>query len=748
MAKSFLITINGTVQGVGFRPFIAGLANKLELKGFVENRENGVRIIVRCSKAMADTFVSKIQKLKPLPAKITGVDLKEVPDNSNRFDSFKINPSKKTGTIETFIPPDIAMCEDCVHEMFDSNNRRYLYPFTNCSHCGPRFTIIETLPYDRKMTTMKDFEMCGSCIEEYTSIPDRRYHAQTDCCTDCGPEYVFHEKKSSQTFSGNKATEMAIDLLKNGGILAIKGIGGFHIACDPDKEETVKRLRKLKNRPFKPFALMARDSEVITSIVHLDERERETLLSYQRPIILLKKKTEAFVSTAPGMNTLGVMLPYTGIQHLLLEKIPLLIMTSGNLKGELLCGENKEGLEKLSPMVDGFLLHNRRIINRCDDTVIKFSKKKKFFLRRARGYIPVPINLSIKEHPQVLATGADLKGSFGLCRKGVFFGSQFLGDLSYRTNQDQYHEMLKRFQTLFDLNPEVVISDIHPNYFSTGIGESYANKNSLEILYCQHHVAHSYSVMAEKKLSSCIGVSFDGTGYGTDGKIWGGEFFLINGDKWERIAHLRYVPMPGGELAVKSPEIMAASYLEDSGINCSGERTLNMILNAGTKTSSAGRLFDSVAALLGICKFNSFEGEAPMRLEAISKRTDKALPWSLNTSKTPWEIDFREGIRTLNTRKDREPIGELASKFHFTLAKAVSETCLKLRKITGEKKVCLSGGVFQNSLLLDQTISLLERESFAVYSNEVVSPNDEGTALGQTYWYLLGCDKYVSGSSI
>lgn len=741
MNKSFSIRINGTVQGVGFRPFIASLATKLNLKGYIENREDGVRIVIHCSEDEVNLFISEISRLKPGPARITEMVLHESNWNPDGLSKFIINKSIKSGKITTFIPPDIAMCDECIQEMFDPDNRRFLYPFTNCSHCGPRFTIIEELPYDRKMTSMKDFEMCVDCVHEYTDIGDRRYHAQTNCCNDHGPEYLFLEKNTNKTFNGNKATEMAIELLKKGKILAIKGIGGFHIACDPVREASVIRLRDLKDRPFKPFALMAKDLDTITSFAYLSKREKEEILSYQRPVLLLKKKNDRFPWVAPAMNTIGVMLPYTGIQHLLLKEIPLLLMTSGNLSGEILCGENLEAITKLSPICDGFLLHNRKIVNKCDDSVVKFTGTKRVFLRKARGFIPRTINLPIENHPQILSTGADQKGSFGLCRNGVFFGSQYLGDLSYRSNQDQYFNMLKRFTSLFDLKPEIIISDLHPNYFSTAIGEDYAESHQLSIFYCQHHVAHVYSVMAEKKLRSCIGVSFDGTGYGSDGKAWGGEFFYIRENKWERIAHLRNVSLPGGELAIKRPELMSASYLVDSDMVINNEKISKMLTCAKIKTSSAGRLFDGVAALLGICKINTFEGEAPMRLEAISRKTDKTLPWTLDNSKTPWELDFREMIRVLNSQKRVNSPADLGSKFHYTVSKAIVETCRRIKEVSGENQICLSGGVFQNALLLEQTITLLESKGFKVYSNELVSPNDEGIALGQTYWYLLGCDK-------
>lgn len=742
--EAFEIMVNGVVQGVGFRPFVATLAEDLGLQGYVENCESGVRIVLYGDETKLKEFIEFLNEKKPMPAKINRISLSKKIVRTNDIEGFRIIKSKKSGKISTSIPPDIAMCDECVDEMLSNGNRRYLYPFTNCAQCGPRFSIAYTLPYDRDKTSMDDFSMCNDCEVEFATLRDRRYHAQTNCCEVCGPKYWFVEIIEDEIIShlsGEAAIEQAINIIRAGGTVAVKGIGGVHLVCRPDSNP-VEKLRKLKDRPWKPFAIMAKDLEMVKRFACVGEVEKRLLLSPARPIVLLRKRGNVFYDVSPGLNTIGVMLPYAGIHYLLLEKFPVLVMTSGNISGETLCADNLEALTKLSRLCGGLLLHDRRIVNRCDDSVIKVLAGKPVFVRKSRGFVPdvIKVPSESRKHPEILAAGADLKSSFGFFREGNFYGSQYIGDLSYYVNQEQYGKMLKRFEKLFDLHARVVITDLHPDYFSRALCEEYAESRGCEIHSCQHHIAHVYSVMAEKGLRKCIGVAFDGTGYGFNGKIWGGEFFFIDNSRYERLAHLRYIPMPSGELAIEKPELMAGAYLIDSGVDLKDENAYLLYEKASVKTSSAGRLFDAVAAILDVCKVNIFEGEAPMKLESVAKEHSESLSWTLDKSALPWRVDFREMIRELYNEKEKNSISELASRFHRTLAEVILVVCEEIKELAGEKDVCLSGGVFQNKLLLEMTVALLEKRGFRVWFNEKVSPNDEGIALGQIYWYMMGCD--------
>ncbi|AKI97580.1 carbamoyltransferase HypF [Kosmotoga pacifica] len=737
MQKSYRLRIKGIVQGVGFRPFVAKLAGKLNLNGYIENREMGVEIVLFCAEKELETFLHRLKIEKPAPSKILELSCEEIKTKNGEPDGFIIKASKKNGEITAFIPPDIAICNNCLKEMFNPENRRYLYPFTNCSHCGPRFSIIKKLPYDRPLTTMKEFLICSQCESEYTDPDDRRYHAQTNCCPECGPRYWL-ETEEGKVFP-EEAVSKAIDILEKGGILAVKGIGGFHLMCDPYRESTVQRLRRLKDRPFKPFALMARDIETVKEFAEVSSEEEELLVAPSRPIVLLKKKKDVFEAIAPGTDRIGVMLPYTGIHYLLLRRLPVLIATSGNLSGEMLCAENREAKEKLSHISDAFLFHNREILNRCDDSVVKVVDGKKVFIRRSRGFVPEIVPLPVSSPSKLFCAGGDLKSVFGYVKGNAFYPSQYLGDLQFKLNQDQYLLMTGRFEKLFDLNPDVVVVDMHPGYFSRWLGELIAEQKGAKLVECQHHVAHVYSAMAEHRLESCIGVAFDGTGYGTDGTIWGGEFFFVERSHYHRKGWFRRVVMPGGEKAAKKPDLMATAYLFDAGMSLALEKE-KLVQAASIKTSSVGRLFDAVASLLEICHENTYEGEAAMKLEGVASRGGGRvfLPFGLVDSEGAWEVDLRETIREILRLKERRvSIGELSYAFHHLLARVVLEICKKLRDEISENNVCLSGGVFQNSLLLSMCRKILSDSGFFVYTNEQVSPNDEGIALGQAYFYML-----------
>ncbi|TYB88846.1 MAG: carbamoyltransferase HypF [Kosmotoga sp.] len=726
------IKLDGIVQGVGFRPFVARVAKSMNLKGTVENRESGVEIVLECNEKTLKRFIERIEREKPAPASLNKISF-DYKENKNNFKDFRIIKSEKKGTNTTLFPPDIAMCDECVEEMFSEKNIRYKYPFTSCAQCGPRFSIVSGLPYDRPFTTMKEFPMCDECNDEYNNIEDRRYHAQTNCCNECGPHYFFQKTKENVKIYGKDAFDKAVDIINNNGVLAVKGIGGFHLICLPD-ETTVKRLREKKQRPAKPFALLARDIKTIESFAYVKDSEKEMLLSPARPIVLLKKKAFPYHNIAPDIDRVGVMLPYAGIHHLLLQEFAVLIATSGNISGEIICADNEEALSKLNGISDGFLLHDRDILNRCDDSVLKPTGRNFIYIRKSRGFIPEKIETGYKNSKEILAFGADMKAGFGFLREGAFLGSQYLGDLSFKANQETFLQMIKRFEKLFDFSPEIVVVDAHPNYFSSSLGNEYASRKKLKTYQCQHHKAHVYSVMAENNLDECIGVSFDGTGYGEDGNIWGGEFFQINGKNSKRIAHLRYVPLPGGDRASMNPDLMSSSYLSETGYAVKNKMHRITIDNSTLYTSSAGRLFDAVSSILGICSYNTFEGEAPMKLESISNKVPRTLSWDLLDSASPWIIDWEKIIRYLYENKESENAATLASIFHRTIADIVVKTCIKIKETTKINNVCLSGGVFQNKLLLENCSEILEKAGLDVYYNQRVSPNDEGIALGQALW--------------
>ena len=736
MQESYEVIIQGTVQGVGFRPFLVRLAKTFNLSGSVENRENGVRLVLHCQEDILKSFLVQLENKKPASARVDAIRVSRNGVLDEESTGFLIMKSKKEGANTTLIPPDIATCEECIREMFLQDNDRYLYPFISCAECGPRFSITESLPYDRDKTTMKHFGQCVLCLKEYSDIDNRRFHAQTNCCEDCGPGYELLESKTGKRIREDPVGR-TIEMIRKGYIIALKGIGGFSLVCVPEND-ICSRLRSLKARPQKPFALMARDVETIRGFASVNEMEKEALVSPSRPIVLLSMRDPPWRDTvAPGLDRVGVMLPYMGTHHLLMKEFPVLVVTSGNVPGEMLCATNAEAKNKLWNFCDHLLLHDREIANRCDDSLIRIAADKIVFLRKSRGYVPERIRLPKSSGETILSTGADMKGSFGFSRSGAFLGSQYMGDLAYKMNQENFQDMISRYEQLFDMRATVVVSDSHPGYFSSSLGCDYAERRGIPYYLLQHHLAHIYSAMAEHGLSECIGVAFDGTGHGDDSQVWGGEFFEVKSNSYVRFAHLRYVPMPGGELSARRPSLMADSYLRDSGLSIEDETTL-MCEHAPVYTSSVGRLFDAAAAILGICEENTYEGEAAMKLEAVSQGSEKALPWHLDMREDPWKIDVREMIRELHKRKSGgRAVSHLASSFQETVAEIVLQTCLYQVQRSNLKVVCLSGGVFQNKLLLERCSELLTRRGISVHFNERVSPNDEGIALGQAYWYEL-----------
>lgn len=748
------ILLTGIVQGVGFRPFVKRTALEHGIKGYVENREFGVKIIAQAPKKSIDKFLKDILNNAPAVSTILTHSMKYLEDDVSDFETFEIAPSKKKGEISALIPPDIATCEKCAQEIIDKNDRHFSYPFTNCTNCGPRFSIIQSIPYDRKNTTMWKFIMCDDCNREYTTIADRRYHAQPNACPKCGPELRFIEivdESPVVTARREKAFDKTISLLQMGEIVAIKGIGGYHLVCNAMNKDVVEKLGILKYRPQKPFALMAKDIETIEEYCAVNKDEKNMLEGQQKPIVLLTKENEILEHVAQGVKDLGFMLPYTPLHYLLFKHFSLLVFTSGNISEEALENNDDSAYQNLANITQYYLSYNREIYNRIDDSIVTFAGDQKILIRKARGFVPKPINIARGiGKPQIFASGADMKGSFGLTKENIFIGSQYLGDLAFASNTKFYKESLEYFQSIFEMKPQIVMTDSHPNYFSTRLAQEFAENNELPIHFIQHHKAHIYSVMAENDLENVLGVSFDGTGYGDDGNIWGGEFFIINNTESERFAHLNYVPMISGERAAKEPWRMALIYLYkyypeivDSIITEKKFPQKDMIIlqllndSVRLQTSSMGRFFDAVASLIDVCHFNSYEGEAPMKLEALADENfSEYYHFVFDKQRSLIEVDLIiKGI--VNDIQEQKSKKYISSKFHFTIAKMVFDLCKKMKNESGIDAVALSGGVFQNVVLVNMIKRVFAGSELKLFWNTKVPPNDAGIALGQVYSYLL-----------
>jgi len=742
------LEIRGIVQGVGFRPFIHNLAKKYHLRGYVLNDSDGVEVEAEGNKPDLDRFLRRIRSSAPPQSKI--MEMKIIKVAPRAFREFSIRESKEKESRTVLVSPDLATCPDCLKELFDPEDRRFNYPFLNCTNCGPRLTIIQDTPYDRRKTTMSAFKMCPDCGREYQDPQDRRFHAQPNACPVCGPRLTLTDNQGIR-LSTTDHILTTIELLKKGYIIAIKGIGGHHLACDATNKRAVSVLRKRKYREDKPFALMARDLKTIRRFCYLNLSEIELLQSVQRPIVLLKKKKVNLIApeVAPLQKNLGVILPYSPLHHLLLRDSNLvLVMTSGNQSDEPIAYEDKEAFERLKKIADYFMFHNREIHRRCDDSVTRIFNGKEMVLRRGRGYVPLPIKVNLKFKEHILATGAQLKNTFCLARDSFAFLSTHIGDLENYETLDFYSKEIERFKKLCSVKPEVVAYDMHPEYLSTKYALSLKNVRKLPV---QHHHAHIVSCMAENKISQkVIGVAFDGTGYGEDENIWGGEFLLADLRGFQRVAHFKYVPMPGGESAIKNPWMMAASYL----YTCFGEDYLNLDLEFVRKidfskwetirkildqkvnlflTSSAGRLFDSVSVLLNFREKTNYEGQPAIELEFWADENIKG--------KYDYEITRENGLYLIrpeliikgvvNDLIKKERKSKISARCHNTMAQIINEVCSRLRKECDMNSVCLSGGVFQNMFLLSRTYALLSKNKFRVYTHHLVPPNDGGISLGQ-----------------
>ena len=746
------LRVSGVVQGVGFRPFVYGLAQELALAGFVGNDASGVFIEVEGTPAALAAFEARLCREAPPLARIDGVSARPIAARGER--GFSIAPSLNGAHIETWIAPDAAICPDCLRELFDPADRRYRYPFINCTHCGPRYTIVRALPYDRPNTTMAPFRLCPMCEAEYHDPANRRFHAQPIACPQCGPWVEFWERDGRRC-ARDEAIEAAQAALRAGKIVAVKGLGGYHLACDAANEDAVRRLRERKGRDGKPFALMMRDLALVERFAVVTAEAADRLQGRERPIVLLPRREPSALaaSVAPGCPELGVMLPYTPLHYLLIEDLPL-VMTSGNLSGEPIVTDDEAAFARLGAVADAFLTHNRAIETACDDSVLRFAGETMVFIRRSRGYAPAPLRLPLAV-PPLLAVGGELKNVIGVARDRELFLSQHIGDLENFETLTAARSAVDHLCDIFRIAPERVICDLHPGYFSARLAETLAAQWSVPLLRVQHHHAHIAAAMAECGLDGktpVIGLSFDGTGFGLDGAVWGGEVLIADYAGFERFAHLAYIPLPGGDAAIRHPYRQALAHLWAAGIDWADDlapvvaasaeqqRILRRQFEAGlqtTPTSSMGRLFDAISALAGLCQTISYEAEAAIKLETVAL-AHGAAP----AGRYHFDLLDREGTVIIDPApllravvadiRAGKGAGWIAAGFHAACADLVLALCLHLRAVRGLNGVALSGGVWQNALLLRHTLNRLREAGFDLYLHRQVPPNDGGLALGQT----------------
>jgi len=740
----YRIRVQGIVQGVGFRPFVYRLAHLHQLAGFVFNDVKGVLIEIEGRREILDNFLSDLEQSPPQAAKLDLVSHEEIAPLGEQM--FTIKKSRGEAKKQTLISPDLAVCPDCLRELNDPNDYRYRYPFINCTNCGPRFTIIRELPYDRQNTTMAGFPLCETCEKQYRDPLDRRFHAQPVACAHCGPQLSILNPQGRIIASSNPIADTA-EALKKGKIIALKGLGGFHIACDATSPAAVELLRIRKKRGDKPFAIMVKNLESAQELCVISQKEVELLNGIEAPIVLLKSKLPLKIAenVAPGQINLGIMLPYTPLHYLLLAQIDRpLIMTSGNAADEPIIYEEEAALKNLGEIADLFLMHNRPIFSRCDDSVVKIFNQKTVFLRRSRGYAPKPIKLPFQLKKHILGMGAELKNTFCLGKGREAFLSQHIGDLKNPESLTAFKSALATMKKLFSIAPEIIAHDLHPQYLSTILAqEEFPHLPQIGI---QHHHAHIAGVMAENNLEQkVIGIAFDGTGYGTDGKIWGGEWLIADYKGFQRAFHLKYFPLPGGDKAVAEPWRVALGLLYP----LSRENLLDLplgvtgflnkenwdiffrMLNTGKNTpltSSMGRLFDAISALLGIRYVTSYEAQAAIELENIAQQA----PGSYKFNFAEDEIDIRPMLEEILWEiLQKRPHSEISYKFHATIAQMVAAGCDKIRASAGISQVAISGGVFQNSLLLKLVFRALKNDGFKIYFHNQLPTNDGGLALGQ-----------------
>lgn len=745
----YKVKIYGVVQGVGFRPFVYKKAMEFQIYGWVQNV--GGAVVIDCTGLRDNVkhFISDILKSPPSLAVIEKVQCTFIKsellfDENISIGNFTIEDSIDDKNQIRFVSPDVAVCPKCLDDIQREGTNRYRYAFTNCTECGPRYSIIKALPYDRNYTTMKDFLMCKDCKIEYENPLSRRFHAQPNCCEKCGPKLFLTDRKGRK-IQCEDVIEETIKLLIDGNILAIKGLGGFHLVCNGRNEQAILMLRGRKHRVDKPLALMAKDMDIIKEICYVTDKEEQVLKSNKRPIVILKKKVPCAVPEiiAPRQNKLGLMLPYTPLHHLLLnENLNLLIMTSGNTSGNPIEHKNKKALTNLSEVADYFLMHDREIYIPIDDSVVKVIDEVEVIIRRARGYIPYALKMESKM--EILALGGEQKNTICVSKNGYSYLSQYLGDLEKLNCYENFKDVLRHFTHLFDIGALLLVHDIHASYLST----QFAKTKKTKKMQVQHHHAHMVSCMAEHSIyDSVIGVIFDGTGLGLDGAIWGGEFFVGNRDSFKRVGQLEYVNIQGGEQAIKEPWRCATSYLMALGYNpleiIQGverekievvKQALNLGLNCFL-SSSIGRLFDAVAALTGIRNNITYDGQAAIELEnAIKEETGESYSWSIKERNEVFNIQYKEIVEgVLKDMQSSELVSKISSKFHNSLAEATCALVCQLREIKCINKVVLSGGVFENQYLLKKVYKNLTNMGFKVFYNEQIPTNDGGLSFGQLH---------------
>jgi hydrogenase maturation protein HypF len=772
---AYHISITGVVQGVGFRPFVYNLADRMDLCGWVLNHSGGVDIEVEGPPGTLEAFVAALEEEAPPLARIESLHAREIPLTDEGYERFEIRHSEAQAGRYQLISPDVATCEDCRRELFDPTDRRYRYPFINCTNCGPRFTIIQDIPYDRPKTTMRVFPLCDACRAEYEDPTDRRFHAQPNACPVCGPHLWLESAEGDMIAeTSQEALKEAKERLLAGEILAVKGLGGFQLACDATNADAVARLRERKRRPHKPFAVMMATLNEVRAHCEVTSAESEVLTSPPAPIVLLAHRSAPdddarpiVDGVAPRQQRLGVMLPYTPMHHLLLHDVGRpLVMTSGNLTEEPIAKENDEARRRLSPLADALLLHNRDIYARYDDSVVRVLDERISesanqrnsglqILRRARGYAPFPIRLPFKAK-RIFAAGPQLKNTFTLTRDEYAFVSQHIGDMENIETLEHYGTTLATYQHLFRLEPEIVACDLHPDYATTRLAEAFAAEHNLPLHRIQHHKTHIAAALAEHGWAPdqgrVIGVSLDGTGYGEDGAIWGGEWFVGAYGGFERAAHLEYLPLPGGDAAIQHPWRTAVAYLHallpsesfPAGLFCPSEAM--MIRQQVTRgintprTSSMGRLFDAVSALLGVRHEITYEAQAAIELEQLAqtRRGATVAPYPFAITQDGEGEDGVAQVRVaalfdalLEDILAGRPDAESALRFHHTVAEMIHQVCARIRAATALETVVLSGGVLQNRLLIELTAPRLRASGFTVLLNHHVPCNDGGVSLGQ-----------------
>ncbi|MDY3200982.1 MAG: carbamoyltransferase HypF [Arcobacter sp.] len=742
---TFFIKVKGIVQGVGFRPFVYNLAIKHDIKGWVNNDEKGVNILLYAQEESIENFILELKSNSPILAKIDSIRIRKI-TKKQEYKSFEIIDSSTSKNKTTIISPDISICEECIKDINDMNNFRYNYSLTNCTNCGPRYSIIETIPYDRCNTSMKEFKLCQNCQEEYENPANRRYHAQPVSCEVCGPNVTLYNKNNIVISNNIEAIKKTAELLDKGYIIAIKGLGGFHLMCDATNDNIVNKLRVVKNRPTKPYALMFNNINTIKRYTKINIIEEEILTSKERPIVLVNKKENTIISkfVAPNVNKLGCFIAYTPLHYLLFRYINKpLVATSANLKDEPIIRTKEEITDKLEDVIDFVLDYNREIINTCDDSIIQNVRKYNIKLRNARGYAPTSIKLKKELQKKILSLGANQKSTISIAFKNNLILSPHIGDLNSIESAEYFERTINTFKRFYDFEPDVIICDKHPNYESTKFAMKIKEKNpNIKLVQVQHHYAHILSVMAQENIEKeVLGFAFDGTGYGDDGNIWGGEVLLSSRKEFKRVKHIKYFRLIGGEIAVKEPKRVALSLLFDTfsldevlamdipTVKAFKDTEIKMFYTMWQKglnsplCSSIGRLFDAISSFADILQVQTYEGETGLQIE---QNYDKSIISSYSFEIFEEEIDLRPMIKEIINEKDKKLI---CSKFINTLVNLI----LEISNIYKNFPVVLSGGVFQNKILLEILLDEFEKEGREFYFNIDIPSNDGGISIGQIY---------------